>query len=136
MRLEISRKTHLAIEAIWVLDDQQSRIQGAALASRIGTSSAFLAQVMAPLVRSGWVDSVTGRSGGYALAVDPNSISVLELVEAVEGPTDDGCALRGGECSSVDRCAIHDAWVKAREALVAELSTRPITSIPRRGVSK
>ena len=119
-----------------MLDDLQTRVQGAPLANSIGTSPAFLAQVMAPLVRNGWVDSVTGRSGGYALAVDPNSISVLDLVEAIEGPTDDGCALRGGECSSVDSCAIHDAWVKAREALVAELATRPITSIPRQGVLK
>ena len=70
MRLEISRKTHLAIEAIWVLDDLQTRVQGAPLANAIGTSPAFLAQVMAPLVRHGWIDSVTGRSGGYALAVD------------------------------------------------------------------
>lgn len=134
MRLEISRKTHLAIAAIWALTDAGERIQGATLAEAIGTSTAFLAQVMTPLVRSGWVDSLTGRGGGYALAVDPSSISVLDLIEAEEGPTEDGCALRGGECSAAEKCAIHDAWTKARAALVAELSARPVTSIPRQGV--
>ncbi|HSF86175.1 MAG TPA: Rrf2 family transcriptional regulator [Acidimicrobiia bacterium] len=134
MRLEINRKTHLAVEAIGVLDDLHSRVQGAPLANAIGTSPAFLAQVMAPLVRNGWVDSVTGRAGGYALAVDPESISLLALIEAVEGPTDDGCALRGGECSSVDSCAIHDAWIRAKDLMVAELSTQPITTVPRQGV--
>lgn len=134
MRLEISRKTHLAIEAVWVLQGVDGRIQGAPLASAIGTSSAFLAQVMAPLVRAGWVESITGRSGGYKLAVDPETISVLELIEAVEGPTVGGCALRGGECSAVARCAVHDAWSKAKEALEMDLSSRPITSIPHQGV--
>ncbi len=134
MRLEISRKTHLAIEAMWVLHDVDERIQGARLAAEIGTSSAFLAQVMTPLVRAGLVESITGRSGGYKLAVDPETISVLELIEAVEGPTVDGCALRGGECSATHKCAVHDAWSKAKEALEMELSTRPITSIPRQGV--
>ncbi len=134
MRLEISRKTHLAMEALWVLDDLGGRIQGTPLAGAIGTSPAFLAQVMTPLVRNGWVDSVTGRSGGYALAVDPETISVLDLIEAIEGPTEEGCALRGGQCSAADKCAIHDAWTKAREALTEELSRRSITSIPRQGV--
>ncbi len=134
MRLEINRKTHLALEALWVLNNVGQRMQGAPLAGTIGTSPAFLAQVMAPLVRAGWVDSVTGRTGGYSLAVDPDTIFVLDLIEAVEGPTSEGCALRGGECSALDKCAIHDAWSKAREALVAELSTRPVTSIPRQGV--
>jgi Rrf2 family protein len=133
VRLEITRKTHLAIMALGVLSDTGERIQGAPLANAIGTSPAFLAQVMTPLVRNGWVDSAPGRTGGYALAVDPDTISILELIEASEGPTDEGCALRGRACSSVDTCAIHDAWTKARAALVDELSRKPITSIPRQG---
>lgn len=133
MRLEITRKAHLAIMALGVLNDAGERIQGSPLANAIGTSPAFLAQVMTPLVRNDWVDSVPGRTGGYAVAVDPNTISILELIEAIEGPTDEGCAFRGGACSSVDTCAIHDAWTKARAALVDELSRKPITSIPRQG---
>ena len=134
MRLEITRKTHLAIEAIWALEEVGERVQGTPLANAIGTSSTFIAQVMTPLVREGWVDSLTGRSGGYLLAVEPASISVLELIEAVEGPTDEHCALRGGECSSTNSCAIHEAWTMARTVLMDELASRSITSIPRQGV--
>ncbi len=133
MRLEITRKTHLALQALWTLIDVNDRIGGAALASAVGTSPAFLAQVMSPLVRHKWVESASGPGGGYSMAVDPEDISILALIEAVEGPTETGCALRGGECSSTDRCAIHDAWTTARLTLQAELSTKPITSVPRQG---
>lgn len=136
MRLEITRKSHFAIEAIWALDEFKERVMGAPLADAIGTSTAFLAQIMNPLVHRGWVDSVTGRGGGYLLVAEPASISVLDLIEAIEGPTDDKCALRGGECSSAHSCAIHEAWSKARSVLCEELSSQSITSIPRQGVLK
>lgn len=135
MRLEMNRKTFLAIEAIWALADAGDRVPGATLAETIGTSTAFIAQIMNPLVRAGWVMSVTGRGGGYALDVEPGDISLLELIEAVEGPIDDRCALRGGECSMVDSCAVHEAWTKARLLMISELSTQSITSVPRRRVT-
>lgn len=132
MRLEITRSTHLALSAVQELADANGRTKGMDLAEAIGTSQAFLAQIMTSLVRRGWVDSEPGRSGGYCLSVDPASISVLDLVEAVEGPTDTkACALKGGPCPSLDQCAIHDAWARAREVLIDALRTTPITSIPR-----
>ena len=136
MRLEMNRKTYLAIEAIWVLADVGDRVQGAPLANMIGTSDAFIAQIMNPLVRAGWVYSVTGRNGGYPLAVRPEEITLLELIEEVEGPIDDRCALKGGECSLIDSCAVHEAWTKARLLLIDELRTQPITSVPRWGKVK
>ena len=135
MRLEISRKTYLALRAFAHLGEADDRVKGKDLAEAIGTSTSFLAQVMTPLVREGWVESEPGRGGGYKTAKDPEEISVLELIEAVEGPTDsDVCALRGGPCNSVEKCGIHDAWVRARTVLMDELATTPITKLSRQGV--
>ena len=53
MRLEMNRKTYLAIEAIWVLADVGDRVQGAPLANMIGTSDAFIAQIMNPVREEG-----------------------------------------------------------------------------------
>ena len=131
MRLEMNRKTFLAIEAMWALEDAGERVQGAPLADTIGTSTAFIAQIMNPLVREGWVESTPGPGGGYTLGAELDDISLLEFVEALEGPIDDRCALRGGECSQIDSCAVHEAWQKARLLLIAELGTQTLTSIPR-----
>lgn len=100
--------------------------KGDALASTVGTTPAFLAQALTPLVRSGWIRSDPGPKGGYRLLPESSRLSVLDLVEAIEGPTADGrCVLSAGSCTQVTRawpCAMHDAWAKARRSLLAELA--------------
>ena len=93
------------------------------LADAVGTTPDFLARIMAPLVRAGWVSSEPGRAGGYEVVVDISSVSVLELIERMEGTPDDStCVLKGGPCDAAERCALHDPWTRARDALLAELA--------------
>lgn len=121
MRLEITKKTDLALRAIGVLS-RSGRMKGSDLAGRIGTTPGYIAQVMTPLVHSGWVDSEPGPTGGYRLHARLEDVSFLELIESVEGPTDSGrCVLRTGPCPGEDVCAVHDAWMRARSALLDEL---------------
>ncbi len=135
MRLEITRKTNLAISAMAELDRAGRRMSGKDLASSIDTTTAFLAQVVTPLVRCGWVLSQPGRAGGYELVVDATSLSVLDVIEAVEGPTDTrSCVMRSGDCSVADPCATHEAWARARTALINELAVTPISILSPQGV--
>ena len=128
MRLEISRKTHLAIRVMRELSVAGGKVSGTDLADRVETSTSFLAQVISPLARKEWVASQPGRSGGYELADGVPDLSVLDVIEAVEGPTDANlCVLRSGQCSASDPCATHDAWSRARSALVNELAATPLT---------
>jgi DNA-binding IscR family transcriptional regulator len=61
-------------------------------------------------------------------------VSVLDVVEAVEGPTDvTRCVLEDRPCAGGERCALHDAWSQARAHLLTELSTTPVSSIGRGG---
>ena len=82
---------------------------------------------MAPLVQKGWVASEVGRSGGYEAAVDLRGISMLQLIGVTEGtPDDERCVLRGSPCDAEQVCALHDAWIGARTALIDELDRTPI----------
>ena len=129
MRLEITRKADLAVRAIGVLH-KNDRMKGSALAERIDSTPAFVAQVMAPLVRSGWVRSDPGPTGGYEMATKVDDISMLDVIEAIEGPTVNGrCVLRGGPCPADQNCALHDAWLRARGALLDELAAIPLTAV-------
>ena len=102
MRLEVTRKSDLAVRALRVLAQSSSRMKGPALAEAVDTTSGFVSQVLNPLVRQGWVRSDPGPSGGYALAADLDSLSVLDVIEAIEGPTDSGrCVLADRDCSEV-----------------------------------
>jgi Rrf2 family protein len=122
MRLEVTRKTDLAVRALCRLAETGEVTKGPTLAAAVDSSAGFLAHAMTPLVRAGWVRSEPGPTGGYRLVVALASISVLDVVEAVEGPTDSGrCVLVDRDCGDTGPCALHPAWSRARERLVADL---------------
>ena len=85
MRLELSKKTDLAIRAIHHLCDggRCPLAAGPDLAAGIGTTPHYLPQVMRPLVRRYWVESTPGRSGGYRLIASPDEISLSSNVTTV-----------------------------------------------------
>ncbi|MBT8198979.1 MAG: Rrf2 family transcriptional regulator [Acidimicrobiales bacterium] len=126
MQINLQKKTELAMRALRTLSTD-SATAGSDLAGRIGTSLNFLSQVMAPLVRSGWVTSDRGPNGGYRL--EQTAVSLLDLIEAVEGeiPTN-RCVLRGSKCPGTEACALHELWLGAQEALTAELRQIPVLS--------
>lgn len=128
MRLEITRRTDLALKALHALDRGKQR--GADLARLVGGTPKFIPQVMSPLVRAGWVESDPGPSGGYRLARPLESISLLQLIETIEGPTANGkCVLRGSPCPTTETCAVHEAWTRARDALLAELDRTDLADV-------
>ena len=100
------------------------------MATQVGPTAPYLKAGMRPLVQAGWVSSDPGPLGGYALATDPQSVTLLMLVEAVEGPTRDyRCVLRGTPCPAEVECASHGAWSRAREALLVELDETPLAAM-------
>ncbi len=130
MRLEVTRKTDLATRALVVLADRSQRMKASELAESLGASPGFLSQAMTPLVSQGWVRSEPGPNGGYTVTKDLGELSVLEVVEAVEGRTDvAGCVLEDRTCAGGDHCALHDAWARARSHLLREMADTPIGGI-------
>ncbi|MBK9177987.1 MAG: Rrf2 family transcriptional regulator [Acidimicrobiales bacterium] len=130
MRLEVSRRADLATRALLVLGRSGRRSKSPELARRVGTTPGFLSQVMAPLVARRWVRSDPGPTGGYAAVVDLDAVSVLDVIEAVEGPTDAGrCVLEDRACSGAGPCALHVPWSRARAQLLGELAGTPLSSL-------
>lgn len=122
MRLEISRRADLAVRALLLLADADGRCKAGELARRLETTVGFVPQVVAPLVQRGWVRSDPGPRGGYSVATDVDQVTVLDVVEAVDGPTDLGhCVVADGPCGGAPHCALHVAWGRAREVLLDEL---------------
>lgn len=130
MRLEVTRRSDLAIRALLVLRKRGDRLKAAELADLVGASKGFLTQAMNPLVQQGWVRSDPGPTGGYAAAFDPAEVNVLEVIEAVEGPVDTGrCVLEDRDCASAGTCALHLPWSRARGQLIGELASQSLASL-------
>ena len=128
MRLDITRRSDLAVRALCALGSNEERIKGPDLAELIQTTPTFLPQVLSPLVRRRWIASTPGPTGGYVLKANLDDISLLDVIEAVEGPLDhDVCVLDGDQCTQVDYCAVHEAWMEARRQLYHRLDAIPIS---------
>jgi len=106
------------------------RLKAHALADALDTTPGFVPQVVGPLVKAGWVRSDPGPTGGYVLVVSLDRISVLDVIEAVDGPTDDGrCVVADDACDAARPCVLHDAWTAARDELTDSLRSRSISSL-------
>jgi len=82
----------------------------------------FLAKILQTLVHAGLASSQRGARGGFSLARPADTISVREVIEAIDGPIAlNGCVLWPEECDRSERCALHDVWVEAQGEMMRVL---------------
>jgi Rrf2 family protein len=130
MRLEITQRADLAVRALVMLQTSPFRLKSSDLAEALGTTAGFVPQVMGPLVRVGWVRSVPGPTGGYERQRDLDSLTVLEVVETIDGPTDNGrCVVAERLCNADEPCALHVAWARARSELRSSLGELRLSEV-------
>ena len=107
----------------------------AAVSVSMAIPERFLPRVMSDLVASGLVVGRRGRSGGYRLARPAEGISLLDIIAAAEREPDPRtCILRGGPCGVDGKCAVHDAFSGAREAMLERLAATSLAEVVRTGL--
>jgi Rrf2 family protein len=132
MRLQVTRRADLAVKVLVALGGRARRTKANVLADELDTSAAFLAQVLAPLLRQGWVQSDPGPTGGYTLTVDLERLTVLDVIEAVDGVVADGrCVVERRACTADIPCLLHHHWSVARDALVESLAATTVALLGR-----
>jgi Rrf2 family iron-sulfur cluster assembly transcriptional regulator len=139
MRLELTKRGDYAVRAMLALTRESGNglLSARRIADAMSIPVRFLPQVLADLQRAGLVEAAAGRAGGYRLARPAVAISLLDVIEAVEGDTRRrDCVLRGGPCGVDGTCDVHDVFFAGQEALrgtfaastLAELAA-PATSV-------
>jgi Rrf2 family protein len=100
------------------------------LANAAGCPDQFLSKVLQDLTRAGLVVSHRGNTGGFELPTVRGAASVLEVVEAVEGPLRlNVCLTHDHACERQQWCPAHTMWAKAQEALVGVLRSTTISEL-------
>ncbi|HVA43505.1 MAG TPA: Rrf2 family transcriptional regulator [Acidimicrobiales bacterium] len=93
----------------------------------------FASQILADLVRAGLATSRAGKAGGYRLVRPPEEVSLLQVVEAGEGPLrSERCALGEGPCRWEQVCPLHETWGAATAALRDTLGRTSLAAIAER----
>ena len=102
MNIAISEAATLAIHALAYIATQQDPkpISTGKVADFFGFSEAHLSKVFQRLNKSGFLKSVRGPRGGFVLAKDPESITLLNIYEAIDGPISrhGTCLLHKADC--------------------------------------
>jgi Rrf2 family iron-sulfur cluster assembly transcriptional regulator len=142
MRVSLSLRGDYAVRAMLALaehelwpsaDGATARLTSAAIAARMRIPPRFVAHVLADLVRAGLVVGSTGRRGGYRLTRPAEAIALLAVVDAAERDDEPRrCVLRGIPCEVGGRCAAHEAFSGATEAMRAELARTSLASLVHR----
>lgn len=129
---------------LWLIAEHPKRASSRDLAEMQGIPSAMLAKIMPKLEKAGIVNSSDGITGGYELGKPPANISVLEVVDAIEGDRKlfdckevrRGCVLFEGTPPpwSVDGvCRIHAVMLRAEKRMRSELEKTSLADLARGG---
>ncbi len=104
------------------------------IAQRQGVSVKYLEQILIPLKKAGYVESVRGPKGGHYLARDPETVTVGEIVALLE----DGlnlveCTEKPEICDRSSICLTRLIWKEAAQALYNKLASFTLADLLKRG---
>jgi Rrf2 family protein len=122
--MQITRQADYAIRAVRFLAKQGSseRVATSTVAREMKIPASFLAKIISQLSIAGLLHTSRGARGGVSLAREPKDISVLDVVEAIDGPILlNDCVGTNKPCTFEDECLVHPIWVEAQETLVKKL---------------
>lgn len=136
--LRLSKKADYALIAMKHLALNASRAEARMREGGAGAASAsareiaeqydipieLLAKVLQRLVRTGLLASTQGTRGGYTLSRPSKSISVADVIQAIDGPfTVTACSTEKHDCEQYSKCSVRDPLWQIRERIVAALGT-------------
>ncbi|MBK7093459.1 MAG: Rrf2 family transcriptional regulator [bacterium] len=127
------QSTAYAIEALGYLATlaPSESIKARTLAQTLDIPEPFLAKVLSQLVRKRFVSSTKGPNGGFALAVDPGSVTLYRIMAATDSlaALEDECVMGLHSCTSAAPCAFHESWMKFKERVVEQAQSLTILDI-------
>ena len=82
------------------------------------------------MAREGLLESWKGPQGGFKLARDAREITLLEIIEAIDGTGFlKQCVLGFPKCSSENPCPVHDSWKEVRERFMDTLGKKSLADL-------
>ena len=132
--MQITRATDYGVRILIYLAaaPEGERVAASEVARGIEAPESFVSKVLQQLVQRGMVTSRRGAGGGFQLAIEPEKVTLLDVVEIVEGPLQINLCLAGENgCDRKPRCGAHPIWSEAQDALKEVLANASIAQLAR-----
>jgi len=131
--LRLSKKADYALIAMKHLAQKSPGAQSSnarEIAEHYDIPIELMAKVLQRLVRTGLLVSTQGTRGGYMLSRPAVSISVADVIQAIDGPlTVTACSTEKSDCEQYSKCSIRDPLWQIRERIAATLGTVTIAEM-------
>jgi Rrf2 family protein len=124
--MQITRQADYALRAVIFLSrlDSDQKASTSAIAEEQKIPPSFLAKIVSQLSLAGLIQTSRGARGGVSLARPPENISVLDVIEAIDGPVMlNECAVNPNNCTFGQNCPLQRIWCDTRQELVNRLSS-------------
>jgi len=139
--MQITRQADYALRAMLYLTklDHNQRAATSQIAVEQHIPPSFLAKIISQLSIAGLIHTSRGARGGVSLARSPEEISILEVVEAIDGPLAlNECTQNPSACVFGETCPLHSLWCETQAQLVdrlrnttfAQFAGQPLVAIP------
>ena len=136
--MRLTTKGRFAVTAMIDLAMQQDKgpVSLSGISQRQNISLSYLEQLFAKLRRHELIDSVRGPAGGYQITKPLNSLSVADVILAVDEPLD--ATQCGGKenCTNEGQCMTHDLWANLTDKMLEYLSSVTLQSLVDKNKSK
>lgn len=122
--MQITRQADYAVRAVLELatNGSNDRLTAEEIAERRAIPLAFLSKTLGRLAEVGIVSTRRGVKGGVELGRSPASISLLEVVEAIDGPIAlNQCVLEEDTCRWTGTCPVHGVWCQLQVQMRSQL---------------
>jgi Rrf2 family protein len=122
--MQITRQADYAVRAVLYLArmEPNQRAATSQVAQEQHIPPSFLAKIISQLSIAGLLHTSRGARGGVTLAREPEAITLLEVIEAIDGPIMlNECVSDNSICTFDDDCPLRPVWCEAQEELVNRL---------------
>lgn len=122
--MQITRQADYAVRAVLYLArlENTERAATSTVAQKQRIPPSFLAKIISQLSIAGLLHTSRGARGGVTLAREPKDITLLEVIEAIDGPIAlNECVSEDKNCAFDGDCPLRPVWCEAQKELVARL---------------
>ncbi len=127
----VSARTQYALRAMVQLARREGRSATAAeIAAAENIPPKYLEGILNRLKLSGLIDSERGKNGGYRMVGEPQDVSMLAIIEAMEGSVKPvSCVAAASSCAQGGGCLPRKFWIGLKEAIDEYLAARSLKDV-------
>lgn len=107
-----------------------ARFQAKEVCAGAGIPESYSRKVFQALAQGGFLNTARGPGGGYTLSRRPEDISLLEVIQTVDGEhTFDHCIMGLPQCDDSKPCPVHEVWSRTLAQMLEQLGSRTLKDL-------